>query len=157
MDEPVCPGCRKRDEIIARLQEQLATLEQRVCTREEQLGKNASNSSLSPFANPPQAPKPVVRKPTPDLLDKLIQKPLETLRIVGGGGYDPTELAKWRDQCEQLKGLLSEEEFTYVMSLVDKALPLALADDYRFPANYDFIIQVLKDIQPGVRLATAFG
>jgi transposase len=64
MDEATCPGCRKRDEIIARLQERLATLEQRVRTLEEQLGKNASNSSLPPSANPPQAPKPVVKQPS---------------------------------------------------------------------------------------------
>jgi transposase len=64
MDEPFCPGCRKRDQIIARLQERLATLEQRVRTLEEQLGKNASNSSLPPSANPPQAPKPVVKQPS---------------------------------------------------------------------------------------------
>ena len=64
MDEIFCPGCRKRDEIIARLQERLATLEQRVRTLEEQRGKNASNSALPPSANPPQAPKPVVKQPT---------------------------------------------------------------------------------------------
>jgi transposase len=64
MDEATCPGCRKRDEIIARLQERLATLEQRVRTLEEQLGKNASNSSLPPSANPPQPPKPVVKQPS---------------------------------------------------------------------------------------------
>lgn len=64
MDEVSCPGCRKRDEIIARLQERLATLEQRVRALEEQLGKNASNSSLPPSANPPQAPKPVVKQPS---------------------------------------------------------------------------------------------
>jgi transposase len=61
MDEPACPGCRQRDEIIARLQERLAALEQRVHALEEQLRKNASNSSLPPSANPPQAPKPVVK------------------------------------------------------------------------------------------------
>ncbi len=62
MDETYCPGCRQRDEIIARLQERLTALEQRVRTLEEQLGKNASNSSLPPSANPPQAPKPVVKQ-----------------------------------------------------------------------------------------------
>jgi transposase len=64
MDESFCPGCRKRDEIIARLQERLATLEQRLRALEEQLGKNASNSSLPPSANPPDAPKPVVKQPS---------------------------------------------------------------------------------------------
>jgi transposase len=64
MDEISCPGCRQRDEIIARLHERLATLEQRLGSLEEQLGKNASNSSLPPSANPPQAPKPVVKQPS---------------------------------------------------------------------------------------------
>jgi len=64
MDEPSCPGCRQRDEIIARLQQQLATLTDRVRVLEEQLAKNASNSSLPPSANPPQAPKPVVKQPS---------------------------------------------------------------------------------------------
>jgi len=64
MDEISCPGCRQRDEIIALLHERLATLEQRIRSLEEQLGKNASNSSLPPSANPPQAPKPVVKQAT---------------------------------------------------------------------------------------------
>lgn len=64
MEASSCPGCRQRDEIIARLQQQLATLSERVRILEEQLGKNASNSSLPPSANPPQAPKPVVKQPS---------------------------------------------------------------------------------------------
>ncbi|HTU22606.1 MAG TPA: IS66 family transposase [Gemmataceae bacterium] len=64
MEASSCPGCRQRDEIIARLQQQLATLTKRVRCLEEQLGKNASNSSLPPSANPPQAPKPVVKQPS---------------------------------------------------------------------------------------------
>jgi transposase len=64
MDEPSCPGCRQRDEIIARLQQQLALLTDRVRILEEQVAKNASNSSLPPSANPPQAPKPVVKQPS---------------------------------------------------------------------------------------------
>src|SRR6516165_7245403 len=64
MEASTCPGCRQRDEIIARLQQQLVTLTERVRTLEEQLNKNASNSSLPPSANPPQAPKPVVKQPS---------------------------------------------------------------------------------------------
>jgi hypothetical protein len=63
MDEPSCPGCRQRDAIIARLQQQLATLTERGRVLEEQLQNNASNSSLPPSANPPQTPKPVVKQP----------------------------------------------------------------------------------------------
>ena len=64
MEASSCPGCRQRDEIIARLQRQLTTLTERVRVLEEQLAKNASNSSLPPSANPPQAPKPVVKQPS---------------------------------------------------------------------------------------------
>lgn len=64
MDAFSCPGCRQRDEIITRLQQQMATLTDRVRILEEQLAKNASNSSLPPSANPPQAPKPVVKPPS---------------------------------------------------------------------------------------------
>lgn len=62
MDVSSCPGCRQRDESIARLQQQLTVLTDRVRSLEEQLKKNASNSSLPPSANPLQAPKPVVKK-----------------------------------------------------------------------------------------------
>ena len=57
MSAPSCPGCRERDE-------RLAALEARVRELEAQLGRNASNSSVPPSANPPQAPKPVVKPPT---------------------------------------------------------------------------------------------
>jgi transposase len=52
-----CPGCRERDARIAELERRLAELEAR-------LGTNAANSSLPPSANPPDAPKPVVKQPT---------------------------------------------------------------------------------------------
>ena len=64
MDEVSCPGCRQRDDIIARLQQQLATLTDRVRILQEQLARNACNSALPPSANPPQAPKPVVKQPS---------------------------------------------------------------------------------------------
>ena len=62
MAEPSCPGCIERDAVIAALLERVATLEARVRELEGQLGKNASNSSVPPSANPPGAPKPVVKK-----------------------------------------------------------------------------------------------
>jgi transposase len=55
MDVSGCPGCRARDAIIADLQQRVATLEARA-------GTNSSNSSLPPSANPPGAPKPVIKK-----------------------------------------------------------------------------------------------
>jgi transposase len=90
MDEPSCPGCRQRDALIARLQQQLATLTDRVRALEEQLGKNASNSSPPPSANPPQAPKPLVKQPSgkkpgaqpghpPTLQQRLPPKPLHPI------------------------------------------------------------------------------
>src|SRR5437879_5631074 len=57
MDEPSCPGCRA-------LQQRVAELEARLRDLEARLGQNASNSSIPPSANPPQAPKPVVKVPT---------------------------------------------------------------------------------------------
>src|SRR5436305_5553959 len=59
MSEPVpsCPRC-------AELLERIAQLEQQVRALEARLGQNASNSSLPPSANPPSAPKPVVKKRT---------------------------------------------------------------------------------------------
>ena len=55
MAAPDCPGCRARDARIAELEQRLTALEAR-------LGVNSSNSSLPPSANPPDAPKPVVKK-----------------------------------------------------------------------------------------------
>src|SRR5262245_5683036 len=64
MAEPSCPGCRERDALIASLLERIAALEQRVRDLEARLGQNATNSSVPPSADPPQAPKPVVKTPT---------------------------------------------------------------------------------------------
>ena len=59
MSEPVpaCPRC-------AELLQRIAQLEQTVRELQARLGQNASNSSLPPSANPPDAPKPVVKKRT---------------------------------------------------------------------------------------------
>jgi len=54
---PNCPRC-------AELLERIAQLEQTVRDLQARLGQNASNSSLPPSANPPEAPKPVVKKRT---------------------------------------------------------------------------------------------
>ena len=64
MAEPSCPGCRERDALVAALQGRLTALEARVRELEARLGRNASNSSLPPSANPPSAPAPVVKRPT---------------------------------------------------------------------------------------------
>src|SRR5580692_127768 len=64
MPQPTCPGCRERDQRIARLEKQVAELVAKVHDLEVRLGQNATNSSLPPSANPPDAPKPVVKKPT---------------------------------------------------------------------------------------------
>lgn len=57
MPKPECQGCRE-------LQGRVAELEALVCEFRAQLGINATNSSMPPSANPADAPKPVVKKPT---------------------------------------------------------------------------------------------
>jgi len=64
MERTDCPGCRQRDEVIAALRRQLASLEARVRDLEERLGRNSSNSSRPPSADPPAAPAPVVKPPS---------------------------------------------------------------------------------------------
>ena len=64
MGAPPCPGCQQRDEIIAELRLRLTALEARVRDLEDQLGRNATNSSLPPSANPPGAPKLPPKTPT---------------------------------------------------------------------------------------------
>jgi transposase len=54
---PSCPRC-------VQLLQRIAQLEQQVQDLTARLGQNASNSSLPPSANPPSAPKPVVKKRT---------------------------------------------------------------------------------------------
>jgi transposase len=62
MDILSCPGCQQREDTIADLRQRLAALEARVRELEAQRGRNATNSSLPPSANPPGAPKPRPRK-----------------------------------------------------------------------------------------------
>src|SRR5690349_13614029 len=64
MAAPPCPGCQQRDDTIADLRLRLAALEARVRELEAQAGRNASNSSLPPSANPPGAPKLPPKKPS---------------------------------------------------------------------------------------------
>jgi transposase len=65
MKAPNCAGCRARDARLAEQEARLAELEEKVRQLEAQLGRNASNSSLPPSANPLGAPKPVVKKKSP--------------------------------------------------------------------------------------------
>ena len=64
MDGPACPGCRERDARIAELERRVAELEALVRDLAARLGINSSNSSVPPSANPLDAPKPVVKKPS---------------------------------------------------------------------------------------------
>jgi transposase len=64
MSEASCPGCAQRDAVIEALQRRVEELERLVKDLQARLGANASNSSLPPSANPPQAPPAVVKKRT---------------------------------------------------------------------------------------------
>lgn len=57
MDTPECPGCRRLEEEVRQLREEVRQLK-------ALLGKNSSNSSLPPSANPPQALPPVSKAKT---------------------------------------------------------------------------------------------
>lgn len=68
---PVCPGCRERDARIAERDARIAELEKQLAALQAQnrkLGerarRNASNSSIPPSTNPPDAPKLAPKKPT---------------------------------------------------------------------------------------------
>jgi transposase len=64
MSEVSCPGCAQRDAVIEVLQQRVADLEKQLKDLQGRLGANASNSSLPPSANPPQAPPPVIKNRT---------------------------------------------------------------------------------------------
>lgn len=61
MEVPACPGCRERDARIAALERRVAELESLVRELMARLGNNSSNSGIPPSANPPGAPKPVIK------------------------------------------------------------------------------------------------
>lgn len=62
MDVPECPGCRERDARIAEHEARIAVLEEEIRRLKDLLGRNASNSSVPPSANPLSAPAPVIKK-----------------------------------------------------------------------------------------------
>lgn len=64
METPGCPGCRERDARIAEWEARVAALEEKVRQLTALLGRNSSNSSVPPSANPPSAPQPVVKEQT---------------------------------------------------------------------------------------------
>ena len=57
MGTPSCTGCRQCDQTIAVLRQRLRAAQARIRQLEAQLGRNASNSSVPPSANPLNAPK----------------------------------------------------------------------------------------------------
>ena len=61
---PVCPGCRERDARIADLEKQLETLTAQNRKLIDRAQRNASNSSIPPSTNPPDAPKPTTKQRT---------------------------------------------------------------------------------------------
>jgi len=64
MKDVECPGCRERDRRIQELRREVHALRDEVRQLKELVARNASNSSLPPSANPPQAAKPVVKEPS---------------------------------------------------------------------------------------------
>ena len=64
MKDIECQGCRERDALIQQLRQELQALRDEVRQLKELVSRNASNSSLPPSANPVDAPKPVVKKPS---------------------------------------------------------------------------------------------
>jgi transposase len=87
MEEPACPGCRKLEAEVQKLREEVRRLT-------VLLGRNSSNSSLPPSANPPGAETPV-------------KKPKSGRRPGGQPGHPP-----------RLKQLLPPERVTRVVPLV---------------------------------------
>jgi transposase len=61
MEPPACPGCPQCEQRIAALEAQVRDLAEQLRRLQ---GRNASNSSLPPSANPPAAPKPVTKELT---------------------------------------------------------------------------------------------
>lgn len=64
MKDVECQGCRERDALIHELRAELHALREEVRQLKELVRRNASNSSLPPSANPPNAAKPVVKQPS---------------------------------------------------------------------------------------------
>ena len=64
MARPRCPGCQERNARIAALEREVRDLRATVGDLQARLGQHAGNSSVPPSANPPDAPKPVVKTPT---------------------------------------------------------------------------------------------
>jgi transposase len=62
METVACPGCRARDARLAEQEARIAAWEEEVRQLKALLGRNASNSSTPPSANPLGAAKPVVKK-----------------------------------------------------------------------------------------------
>jgi len=81
-DTPVCPGCRQRDDLIARLQQRnadlvaqvqqlrqhtrriTAALKAQLHQARDRAQRNSSNSSMPPSTDPPDAPQRTPKKPS---------------------------------------------------------------------------------------------
>jgi transposase len=70
MSDPVpspdgrCPECERLRALLDAQDRRIAGLEAQIRDLQDQLHRNASNSSIPPSANPPNAPKPVAKTPT---------------------------------------------------------------------------------------------
>src|SRR5580700_10954151 len=122
MEAPYCNGCQARDVRLAEQDARIAALEEQVRQLQGQLGRNASNSSVPPSANPLGAPKPVIKK-------KSKRKP-------GGQPGHPPHLNQW----------LPAERANVIPPLVPQqcehcqaALPAAAAPDDPEPTRFQVI------------------
>jgi transposase len=106
MEEPACPGCRKLEAEVQKLREEVRRLT-------ALLGRNASNSSLPPSANPPQAPAPV-------------KKPKSERKPGGQPGHEP-----------HLKQWLPPDRVTRVISFVPKQCEKCAAELPASPSPSD--------------------
>jgi transposase len=104
-----CPGCLERDERIAALERRVAELEALVRDLTARLGTNATNSSVPPSANPPRAPKPVVKTPTGNKPGGQPGHPAHLKRRLPPGRVTRT-IALVPDRCQRCHQLLPRQQ-----------------------------------------------
>ncbi len=94
MEAPPCSGCRARDARLAEQEARIAALEEEVRQLKALLGRNASNSSTPPSANPLGAPSRLSRKsPSANPADK------RAIPRISSGSCPPNGSGKSSPSC----------------------------------------------------------